>query len=386
VPAHIASYYTAFCAEFIGGLQKPYFIDPMTYVFAQDPAILKRALRDKKGKIIRDALKQKIKGNTKRSYLKLIERAYKGIVEQVVNQNRRMNPSDLGDAAVADELVQNVVAFQRSSLSSLPAKYKKYAKYAVGRTLPTENLPMLIVPPYFYTANASWHRVNLDLAARAKALVSDLPVFGMIFCSTQTIEASGEQIVKDFGKIGLDGFILWVNDFSGMQGFKQLRLVRDCVSSLANFQRPVISMYSDAFSLVLAYVGLTAYCCGICYAERKAADQDSEMEGALPVRYYVKQLKKKVQIETEARRIPLRDYGLTCECEICKRTVDPVLLDDSKAREHFMLIRQQEIESIRGGQSSAEFSQMLRDAYEHYVEEPLLSPVTHLANWSKLLT
>ena len=41
VPAHIASYYAAFCAEFIGALQKPYLIDPMTYLFAGDPALLK---------------------------------------------------------------------------------------------------------------------------------------------------------------------------------------------------------------------------------------------------------------------------------------------------------------------------------------------------------
>ena len=59
IPAHIASYYAAFCAEFIGGLRKPYFIDPMTYIFSQNPIQLQRYKKDKKGKTVRDSFNQK---------------------------------------------------------------------------------------------------------------------------------------------------------------------------------------------------------------------------------------------------------------------------------------------------------------------------------------
>src|SRR6266498_3169943 len=80
VPAHIASYYVAFCSEFIGALGKPYFIDPVTYIFSQDPVTLKRFLKDKEGRTLRDSLKQKLRGDIKRSYLKLIELEYGGVI------------------------------------------------------------------------------------------------------------------------------------------------------------------------------------------------------------------------------------------------------------------------------------------------------------------
>jgi hypothetical protein len=361
----------------------------MTYVFAQSPDLLRRFLKDKiddKIKTRRDRFNQKMKGDTKRSYLKLIEREYEGIIKKIVAEKRRLNPSDLADAAVSNDLVKKVVSFQRNRLSAIPEKYKKYSKYAIQKPLRTENPPMLIVPPYFYNANADWHRVNIDLAARTRSIVTDLPVFGMVFCSTEMIETSGDRIIEDFGRLKLDGFLLWVNDFDGRQGFRQLRVVRGFVKALAGLKKPVVSMYGDAFSLVLAYSGLTGYCCGICYAERKAADQDVDVEGGMPVRYYIERLKKKVQVKLEAPRIPLTKYQLGCNCEICNQHGNYSELDDANSREHFMLVRQAEIDSIRAGQSAEDFSNSLKSAYDRYKDEPDLSPLTHLSHWSKLLT
>ncbi len=84
IPAHIASYYCAFCSEFVGSLGKPYFIDPMTYIFANDPVQLKRFVKDKEtGRTKRDRFGRKKKGDVKRSYSKLIEQDYQGPVKIV---------------------------------------------------------------------------------------------------------------------------------------------------------------------------------------------------------------------------------------------------------------------------------------------------------------
>lgn len=358
----------------------------MTYVFSQDPLTWRRYLKDKKGKTLRDSMNQKRKGPTKRSYLKLIEQEYAGVIKRVFDENRRIKPVDLRNNSAADDLVLKVVNFQRRRLASLPEKYKKYAKYAT-RPVPDDNPPMFILPPYFYANSVgsdSWHAVSIDLARRARSITTDLPVFGIIFSDVKTIESSGAEIIRDFAAIRLDGFVLWINDFNGNQKFQNLLSVRDFVRDLS-VHGPVITMYGDAFSLVLSYAGLHGYCCGICYAERKSADQDVDVEGTLPARYYIKQLKKKVQIN-EARRIPLAAYGFDCECEICARQPDAALLDDLQTREHFMLVRREEIETIRAGQSSARFAEVLQRAYETSKDEPLLAGPPNLSSWSRLLS
>lgn len=390
VPAHIASYYSAFSAEFIGGLRKPYFIDPMTYVFARDPSLLRRFKKDKKGKTLRDSFNQKVKGEIKRSYIKLINE-YGGVIETVITEERRLAVRDLQSDQNARDLVEKVVAFQRERLASVPTKYKKYEKYSTqGQPTPTNNLPMFVLPPYFLTDGVgpnSWHSINIDLAARTKAQVPDLPVFGVVFCSVETLSSSGAKIISDLQGLQLDGFVIWADGFSGNQGIEQLRYVRDFVRSLAALGKPIISLFGDAFSLALSYSGLTGYCCGICYGEKKSADQDADVEGGIPPRYYLSLLKKKVQIETELRRIPLGDYQeLACECHICERQTDLASLEDFQAREHFMLIRFNEIEAIRAGQTTADFAQEMNGAYEKFNRMPLLGPVSHLTNWAKLLT
>src|SRR3989442_14049137 len=130
VPAHIASYYSAFSAEFIGGLRKPYFIDPMTYVFARDPSLLRRFKKDKStGRTLRDLFNQKVKGEIKRSYTKLIDE-YGGVIATAITDRRRLAVKDLQAKQQAQDLVEKVVAFQLQRLASVPAKYKKYEKYS----------------------------------------------------------------------------------------------------------------------------------------------------------------------------------------------------------------------------------------------------------------
>src|SRR5205823_477339 len=115
--------------------------------------------------------------------------------------------------------------------------------------------------------------------------------------------------------------------------------------------------------------------------ERKSADQDIDVEGVIPPSYYIELLKKKIRIETEARRVPIKEFPqLTCDCAVCQRKPEPATLTDTESREHFMLVRAKEIATIREGMSASALSTALRDAYDEYRDEPLLAPVTHLLN------
>lgn len=393
IPAHIASYYNKFCSEFVGSLGKPYFIDPMTYIFANDPAQLKRFVKDKDtGRTKRDASGRKKKGDVKRSYLKLIEQDYKGLIKMAVHKDRRLLPSDFTDAVAMRQFVQNVLDFQRERLAAIPDKYRKYEKYAkrAGRPMSTSgNLPMCLVAPYFPTTTLhshGWHATNLLLVQQAKEMAGELPVFAVILANPQVLAQHVEQIAADYSEVGADGFLLWPDGFESNQDATALRAVFNSVTELSKDGKPVILMYGDAFSLALHYAGLSGFVCGICYGERKLSTQDIDVEGAIPPRYYIRRLKKKFVIETELRRIPIDEKpDLACDCDICRRKPDPATQDDTESREHFMLVRAAEIAELREGLSQADFLAQLSGAYDEHRNDPLLRPIGHLKNWAALL-
>lgn len=392
VPAHIASYYSAFCAEFMGSLQKPYLIDPMTYLFAGDTALLKRFVKDRKtGRTIRDTAGRKKKGDLKRSFSKLVEQHYGGLIETVVGEDRPLIPQDFSEDSAADELVGRVVDFQTKLLSELPEKYRKYEKYARKQGKPVAggaNPPMCIVPPYFSLGGSdvsAWLEVNVDLLLRTKAKTT-LPVFPVILAGPQSLSLNAALFISKYAEAKPDGYLLWVDGFSSDQDVSALTAVFGFVERLAKTGKPIILLYGDAFSLVLHFAGLRGFGCGICYAERKLSTQDVDVEGMIPPRYYVSLLKKKIQIATEARRIDFSQYpDLRCNCEICSRRPDPGTLDDTESREHFMLARKAEIDALRGGTTRDAFSAALEGAYRKYQTDPLLSPVQHLRNWASVL-
>lgn len=390
IPAHIASYYCAFCAEFVGSLGKPYFIDPITFIFANDPTQLKRFVKDKDtGRTKRDGLGRKKKGDVKRSYSKLIEQDYQGIVKAAVDADRPLVPSDFADAAAMTEFVQKVIDFQKTRLEAVPEKYKKYEKYAkkAGATISMAgNPPMCLVAPYF-PATRDWHPINVKLVQIAKKMADGLPVFAVVLADPQVLARNVKKIAADYQAAGVDGFLLWPDGFSTDQDSAALRVVFDAVTELRSGGKPVIMMYGDAFSLALHYAGLAGFSCGICYGERKLSTQDMDVEGAIPPRYYIQRLKKKVVIETEARRIQLDKYpDLKCDCTICKRKPDPATLDDTESREHFMLVRAAEVAGLRGGLSQTDFAAALDQAYRDHASDPLLQPIGHLRNWAAMLS
>jgi hypothetical protein len=391
IPAHIASYYFKFCSEFISSLGKPYFIDPLTYIFANSPSQIKRFVKDKRsGRTVRDKFGYKKKGDIKRSYLKLVEQEYGGIIRKVVKDNRSIKPNDLSNISVAEDFVKKVIEFQRNRLSSVPDKYKKYQKYAKksDRDL-SSSPPMCLVSPYFptNTLNArGWHLTNVELIRLTKAIADGIPVFAVILAGTSVLSNDIAQIAEDYLEAGADGFLLWPNGFSSDENLASLRVVFNAVGELSASDRPVILLYGDAFSLVLQYAGLTGFACGICYGERKLSSQDVDVEGGIPPRYYIKKLKKKVQIETELRRIQINQYpDLICDCEICQRKSDPMFMDYTECQEHFMLVRANEIDEIRNGLSQNQFANMLRESHQEHMNDPLLQPIGHLRNWANIL-
>jgi hypothetical protein len=364
----------------------------MTYLFAGDPILLKRFIKDREtGRTVRHAGGQKKKGDLKRSISKLVEQEYGGLIEEAVTNDRALTLRDFRDADAVGEMVNRVVAFQTTRLADIPDKYKKYKKYAQKRghvSSAGSHPPLSVVPPYFsldLRSTSDWLEINADLVKRTPCF-TDLPIFPLILASASTLAEKGKEIAARYAEAKPDGYVLWVDGFSSDQDASVLRIVQTFVERLSKSSKPVVMLYGDAFSLALSYAGLTGFGCGICYAEQKLSTKDLDVEGLIPPRYYIRRLKKKVRIETELRRIDLSKYdGLKCNCEICRRQPDPGRLDDVESREHFMLVRKMEIDAIRGGPTKADFANELERAFTKYASDPLLAPLGHLRNWANVL-
>jgi len=395
--AHIASYYQKFCLEFVGELQKPYFVDPVTHIFTADPASLHRFLKDKatvNGKATvrtrRDKLGNKVKGDIKRSYQKLIT-AYGPIVEQVVNDGRTAKLGDFADDTKTLDFVKRVCAFQTETLCELPQKYKKYQKYAnkAGALQGgVKNRPAFVIPPYFPIADEGWLKLNAKLAKMAIQFAEGLPVFPVIAGKVDKLQSMSSTIVEAYSKLEVSGFTLWGDGFRGDQGSLAIAAYQSVIKALGgNKGRPVISLYGDALSLILAYGGLRGFSCGICYGERRECDQDMDIEGMTPPYYYLARLKRKYQLEPNIRRANLNQHNdLLCPCAICSGAADLLTLYDSQTREHFMLARQMEIDAIRGGLTASALKKQLQDAYDKYRNTPPFSgSLDHLMTWARLL-
>ena len=391
ISAHLASYYQKFCLEFVGELQKPYFIDPVTHIFAAHPDSLLRFLKDKiTMRTKRDQFGNKIKGGIKRSIQKLTT-AYGPIAEAVVKSGRRAGLADFSDEMKTLDFVRRVCAFQTETLCELPQKYKKYQKYAIKAgafQAGAKNYPAFVIPPYFPIVDEDWLALNVKLAKMAKQFAGELPVFSVIAGEVDKLQGMRSAIVEAYSKLELSGFLLWGDGFRGDQGASSITAYRSVVKALAGDKgKPVIGLYGDALSLVLAYGGLTGFSCGICYGEKRGCDQDMDVEGVLPPFYYIASLKRKYQLETDIRRVDLNQHGdLLCPCAICSGAADLLALDDSQTKGHFMLARQLEIDAIRRGLTAAALKKQLQDAYEKYKNTPPFSgSLDHLMIWARLL-
>ena len=391
ISAHLASYYQKFCLEFIGGLNKPYFIDPVTHIFAADHASLRRFVKDKNTKRTkRDILGNKVKGDIKRSYQKLIT-AYGPIIEDIVTDGRSAKLTDFSVDSKTREFVKRVCAFQTETLCELPAKYKKYQKYANqsgALKAGAKNHPAFVIPPYFPIADEGWLSLNVKLTKIAQEFAGGLPIFPVISGSVDKLQGIGKKLMDAYAGLEVGGFLLWGDGFSGFQGSLAIAAYRALIKGLSGENhRPVISLYGDALSLILSYGGLTGFCCGICYGEKRACDQDMDIEGMMPPFYYIAMLKRKYQLEIDLRRVSLgKHQDLLCSCAICASTQDLCALDDSETREHFILARQMEIEAIRGGMSAQYLKIKLEETYDKYKNTPPFSgTLSHLMNWAQLL-
>jgi len=388
------------------GRPLPFFIDPMTYVFAR--------------RIDNLRIDRKIKKSFKQlmsEYGPLIaDCAQKGelLPDQFLDPNGKINNSLVLQMAV------HVLNFERNKLNTFTTKSSlpKYAKI-LKRTPPTTQLsPSFLVAPYFYwgSRNDPYYGINLALSRTADSSKGDMQLFAVLCFSKELLvdENVLAEVVKDYA--GFDGYLIWVSGLDEESTLHSYILgLRSFIKKLSEYKKPIYSLYGGYLMSILSKFGLSGFCTGICYGAYKDVDAQATTGGGQE-RYYLPVIHLK-RMESNLRlslSVSANNVGLLCDCDVC----DSIKEDLSKSlpmpargyvdqffnslgsrknsfREHFVRARHQETLAIEKETIPEIVARLKVEALEvdnadppPALPPPFQNPLTsgHLRDWSLLLS
>lgn len=309
VSAHIVAHFYDSLKKYLFSLGKPFYIDPMTYVFARDLNNIKR------------------NGKIRMSFHKYMS-AFTESTQQLLEQ-REFLPKDFLTSAnnIKESFVDDILTFQRDFIAGVnerddPAS-KTISKYREilqkEETEQKEIKPQFLITPYFYFESTEnpWYRISLELAEKAMEIETEYPIYPVI-CFTKELllnEKETEKIITDYSKF--PGINFWINNFNERkENIQYLRQLATFVENLKNNNKPMYNLYGDYYSLLLTKKGLTGYTRGVGMSEKRDVDASAK-GGGNPERYYLPFLHTYAS-KTYAREFFSDRTDLLCTCEICR--------------------------------------------------------------------
>jgi len=303
--AHLVVFYEKFFSTFLRKLDKPFFIDTVSYVFARDLDNIKKVNRN--GEL-----------TLKKSYQKLVDYC-DGKIKAIL-EKRQFLPKDFlaNNEELIKEFSKKLISFQKHFFSKKSDKaIEKYSKI-LGKELGSLN-PLFLTTPYFYfeSINDPWYNISLKLAQTSISLKKEFELYTIICFSKELLvkENDLEKIIDDYSNF--DGYIFWISDFDEKNvAPKYLSGLINFIEKLNKMGKPIINLYGEYFSLILSKLGLSGYSRGIGFSEKKFVDA-CVTGGGQPKRYYFPFLHYSLS-EMVVREF-FSDYPkLLCECKTCQ--------------------------------------------------------------------
>lgn len=340
IGAHFVAFYPNWLPTFLGNIRKPFFIDPVTYVFARDIDNIKKD------------------NNFKKSYEKLIKIC--GKKTESILRKRQLIPKDFEDEELLEEFVNNIISFQKNIFRVTPSQQSilEYTKILGKKT--ELAIPLFLTTPYFYFSSLDdpWYKISVKVAKQAMKLKEGYNLYAVICCSKELLLDDDfiNRIVKDYD--GFDGYLLWVSNFDEKNESKDyLSGLISFVKKISKLNKETYTLYGEYFSLLITKMGLAGYSRSICYGESKGVDA-YVTGGRPPKRYYFDLLCIKLT-ETTARTFFSDNPDLLCKCKICSNILKRIKQTHSakkveeffdsidfvkEAKQHFMVVHKNEID------------------------------------------
>lgn len=374
--ANVAGWGRNWVSQFINTLDKPFFIDPMSYVVQFD---LEKISKE---------------GELKKSYVKLFEE-YGEPFSPIINTKNHLSASDFDDR-VLESFVTNVLEFQKNIAKPKGTSQQGLLEYAklLGDATSVQE-PEFLVAPYFWfdNTNSEWYKLNSKIMALAKNCSGNIPVYGVICVDMETIQNRDEvsKLVSDFSE--MDGVLLWISELS------EYNMNRDDLISYLNFLHQfngnnTLLMYGGYFSMIASKFGLNGISPGVGISEFKSV-RDQPTGGIFSNKYYIPQAKS-MAVEADARSFCADNPEIMCTCNICDGTelnsVDDVHhffdeLTPLKAKQHYCLCRSLESKKIETSDENEIVSILSKNIEfcETKIGSSYNIPYRHLYTWQSAI-
>ncbi len=307
VSAHILSYTPTSVIQLLNAVDKPFFIDPFTHVFARDIDIIRSTKGKKKG--------------IKNSFKKLMDDY--GVPFSNCKTGKAFAPTMFKqvssfDDTLIDTCCKIVLDFQRTKCK-VTTSFPKYEKLLKREQLPQSVYPSFLVAPYFYIDKYSsdWYAITERFAKRSLLFKGNDKLYAVICISTNMLynTTNLDKMVTDYD--GFDGYLIWINNLDEENiTTDELEGLRRLIKKLVEYGKPVHSLYGGFLMDLLAKFGLTGYSSGICYGETRNVDSRG---GGAGVRHYVPTIHIKISagIANEFFALSNKNLQLLCSCDVC---------------------------------------------------------------------
>lgn len=314
IPANLLLYYGKSLAEFLTKYPKPFFIDPVTYIFVYSPINMFK----------RDNFEIQFDhdGNykLKKSYDKLVRVYDEGLIK-LFKSDKPLLISYFDDPDNVDKFVRNNIAYQKNFLPNSLEKISRYEAMA-GEEIPEQsNLkPEFLTAPYFYFRDTSdpWYDVNKKLSQLTKELSPDDDVYSVICTDKQSLSSNfADDIASDFDEI--DGFLMFASNLNEYNEHVQsLSRFKTFISRLYEVtSKPILNLYGSFFSVYLKYYGMKGVSSGLCVLDHK--NVLAEVTGAIArIKFYIPSVHGYIAENDYKTYLERFDPSDECDCNLCQ--------------------------------------------------------------------
>ncbi len=365
IPANILLYqYKTTPLLIYGCKEKPFTVDPMTYLFGYPSFDLFIRRTKEGGSDFKPSFKRLLEAHGLRSEMNLKGR---NDVFKYLAPEKRLT-----------DFVRRSVALQTDTLLT---NFKKFAAPFLDEDFDEDDYrPNFVISPYFFLteeANPIAEELMMRIFRECLDLTDEVEteIYAMTFITRKALtDGYGEGLTNTVAEMDIPGYCLWVEDFPEQEATHgEIEALVRIVQMLSDEGRNyVLNMFGGYFAMLLYHFGLGGVSHGTLYSESRAVkDTARRAAGPVLIRYYVPALHQFVTLPN-AIRLTRAEPSLLCSCAACSRVVrgDPENIakfqqQESYAEYHFLLNRANEKMEI-GRLSIAELTHRLLAVYDTY--------------------
>lgn len=375
--------------ELVKNIGKPFFIDPMAYMFTLPP------------EAVTDFETHKV-----RASLSSLAHRYSSLLGQTIGKRAISTDDIINQVEVLDDTTRNALEYQRSKISgqlnlfSMTSYYDKYrllddsddSKPVTANAV----LPCVVIAPYFHFADTSspWYTATIRCAKLASRYIqSGERLYTTLLIDPHLLDFPVQirEIITEVAALAIDGVFIWVNGMDEESApVSRLANLLFLISELKAKGKSVIKMHGGYFSVLMNSYGLDGFSCNLSYRTSRNIMSYRWKAPKVPrSKFYVPQLHCAYDIEEAAHILKMFPFT-RCRCAVCRDAygndfdkMQQSMKEKGFCESHFLNARKQELNFARSGRKDAIAA---LDTTISLLGQHNINGARHIGKWRKALS